>query len=190
MMIAMVRRSGWTWVVLAAGAAVAMGCSQSGSAVGDGAAVDTARAGGDAGRVAIALTPAESLFEHSTDLLLMVISDVPGACGYVQRSEVKAGARALVINMLGRTIAPGTYPVTEDAKPAQAYFQATDAACHPLFAITPFARAGSTLVIRAIGAEVVDGSYALDFGGGRTLNGDFHAVVCAPLARPNPTCVP
>jgi hypothetical protein len=119
-----------------------------------------------------------------------LVTNVPGACGYVERNEVKAGARGVHFSVLGGITDAGTYPVSPGAMPAQATYMATDDACKPLFATSPFAQPGSTLVVRSITADTVDGSYALDFGAGRVLTGDFRATLCSPLGHPNPTCVP
>jgi hypothetical protein len=71
----------------------------------------------------------------------------------------------------------------------QAYFGANDDACRPLFPIPPYAQNGSTVIIRSIATDRVDGSYSLIIGA-KTLSGDFQAIPCAPLRRLNPTCVP
>jgi hypothetical protein len=55
----------------------------------------------------------------------------------------------VLIAMLG-PVGAGTYSVSPNPMPAQASFQATDDVCVLLFAITPFAQAGSTLIIRSI----------------------------------------
>jgi len=139
-------------------------------------------------RPTIALTPGDSLFEVNSGILRLIVTNVAGACTYTMNGQVKAGGRALAFNLLKTPVA-GTYAVNEQTMPAQAYFQSTDDACHPQFAIMPFARSG-TLVIDAISATDLTGSYDVTFAGGQNLTGTFHATKCGALSQLNPTCVP
>lgn len=123
----------------------------------------------------------------------MLVTNVQGACGYTQASQVKAGASGIRIFVLSRSIAAGTYTVNSNSSAmplVQVSFLATDAACMSLFALIPYARDGSTVVIDSIATDAVDGSYDLDFGARGRLSGTFHALNCAPLAHLNTTCVP
>ena len=192
------RASSVAWLVaLAAWVAMPIACS-SGTATTDGAggsgSKDASSGGSDSGAGSgrkIELMPSDSLFElTSGDSFHMVVTDVPNACGYTMRSEVKGGARGIVINIIRNPFVPGTYTVNPMNKPiVQAFYTASDASCRPIFTITPFAKDGSTIVIRSIATERVEGSYALDFGGATMLTGDFQAINCSPLLRLNPTCV-
>jgi hypothetical protein len=142
-------------------------------------------------RPEITLTPADTIFELTPDYLELVVSDVAGACSYTMKNEVKANARGVIITVLGHPPVAGTYTVDSTATPTvQAIYGANDDACRPLFPIPPFARNGSMVTIRSIASDRVDGSYALVFGAASMMNGDFTALPCAPLRRPNPTCAP
>lgn len=177
-------------LALAACTATQVACSGDASAT-DGGGGSGGKDGSADSRPKIELTPADTLFElTSGDSLRVVVTDVSDACGYTMRSEVKAGARAVVLTVVSNPFVAGTYTVNPTGKPiVQAFFTSQDDACRPLFPILPFAKDGSTIVIRSITTDRIDGSYALDFGGGTMLNGDFQAQNCAPLARLNPTCV-
>ena len=117
------------------------------------------------------------------------MTDISGACDYVVNRQTKAGARGLVLTLMARPIAPGTYAISESGVPAQAYYLASDAACIPVFAIMPFARTG-TLVLTAVSTSEVTGSYDVTFGNGTTLAGSFRATTCGPLNQLDPTCAP
>jgi hypothetical protein len=170
-----------------------LACSGDTSATDGGSGAGGQDGGGSAtdARPKIALTPADTLFElTSGDSLRVIVTDVAGACGYTMRSEVKASARGLVLTIVGSRIVPATYTVNPGGKPVvQAFFTASDSSCRPLFTFNPFAKDGSTIVIRSIASDRIEGSYALDFGGGTMLSGDFQATNCSPLSRQNPTCV-
>src|SRR4030095_1468476 len=87
---------------LAACAAAQMACS-GGAATTDG---DGGPGGKDVDgntRPKIELTPVGdgTVFElTSGDSLHVIVTDVPDACGYTMRSQVKAGARGIVINII------------------------------------------------------------------------------------------
>jgi hypothetical protein len=174
--------SSWSSSLFLVGLLAANACDS-----GDSGATDGGR-----GPTPISLTPADSLFQSSSDLLTITVTDVSGACNYVVNRQTKAGARGLVINLLGQPHVPGTYPITESLAAdyyVQAYFMASDATCVPLFATMPFARSGM-LVIDAISASEVTGSYDVTFGNGMTLAGAFRATTCGPLMQIEPTCAP
>jgi hypothetical protein len=176
---------------------VGAGACGSGALVATDAGTDAGRdLGADRGRTPIALTPADSLFQinDSNDFMVITVTSVSGACNYVVNRQVKAGASGLVINLMARPVAPGTYQVTEGGLAgqdyfSQAYFMANDDACRPLFAITPFARSG-TLTITALSETEVTGSYDVTFGNGTNLVGSFTAAQCGPILQLDPTCVP
>lgn len=169
-------------------------CSGDGSATGGGGGSggQGGAAAGTGARSKIELTPADTIFElTSGDSLRVVVTDVADACGYTMRSEVKAGARGLILTIISNPLVPATYTVNPTGKPiVQASFSASDSSCRPIFTFIPFAKDGSTIVIRSIASDRIEGSYALDFGGGTMLSGNFQAINCSPLSRLNPTCVP
>src|SRR5262245_13704403 len=152
-----------------------LACSASGAtAHEDGAAVDSG-SGSDGARPPYTLTPADTIFELTPDYLQVLVTNVQGACAYTQASQVKAGASAIRMFILGRSIVPGTYTVNSlsSAMPlTQVSFLATDAACMPLSALIPYARDGSTVVVDSIATDAVDGSYDLDFGARGRLAGN------------------
>ena len=111
------------------------------------------------------------------------MTDIAGALTSVNR-QTKAGAR-------GRSCADGEAGRSRNVRGqrerrgAQAYYLASDAACIPLFAITPFTRTG-TLVLTAVSATRSPDP-RLTFGNGTTLAGSFRTTTCGPLLQLNPT---
>ncbi len=138
---------------------------------------------------------------------VLVASNQSGVCGYLQRNEDRASARAIQLTVARvdptsstTTLVPDTYPILPNPTLSRSYatlaVAQNDAAC----TATALAAVNGAVIVTAAANGAFRGSITATLSDGGTVTGSFDAETCAvtlggdictgSIGLANPTCAP
>ncbi len=138
---------------------------------------------------------------------VLVASDQPGMCGYLQRDEFKASSRSIQLTVVRvdpssptTTVTPDTYPILPGPTLSRSYatlaVAQNDATCNAL----AFAAVNGAVIVTSTANGSLQGSITATLSDGGTVSGPFDATACAAtlggdicsgsIGLSNPTCAP